>query len=505
MRKPVLAQYTIRSKQSYIFQTNKMLEVVGASANISNAWIELFDVAKKLEIKCRRAVEEKESFLISSVLKEFEEAKLQLVELFYGGGNLTVLYDCRETFVRVNKVFSYRLLQSCPGMLPMAVAVEYTGNYREDYKKLMDAAEVEKNRMVPCDDNFILPFSKMDRNTYRPLSVTNQQGVQLSYESYGKAKAGRSKRDDSIKYLDTMITRKGEESLLAIVHADGNNMGRKIVDLLQDETDYSVCIPLMREFTFDTAQAFNVDGLEALEKCSESLKERYKDKNLAPKYYAYRVIVADGDDMTFVCNARFVMEYVREYVKAVQTYRDRRKSKWQYSCCAGICIFHSHYPFARACSMAEKACDDGAKKKVHSTGADDIAVVEEGWVDFHCIHSGLGGDLEELRLRQNTYNKMARPWRLAGMTEAEDEFSYEKLVKLYEICKARSVYRNNIKTLGAAWEDSKEDGYRELSRVYGHAPGLKEDLAALKLSEERLMQSFYDLSEVYELWFEEVK
>lgn len=503
MSRPILAQYTIRSKQNYIFQTNKMLEIVGASANISNAWKELFDIALSIDVKVRRIEDDSEGFNISTVLKGFEEAEFQMVELFCGGGNLTVLYDSRATFLRVNKAFSYRLLERYPGMLPMAVGVDYSGNYREDYRKLMEASEVEKNRMAPCDDNFILPFSKMDRNTYRPLSVTNQQGEQLSYESFGKERVGLTKRDNSIKYLDTMITKKGEESLLAIVHADGNNMGSKIVDLLKDETDYSACISLMREFIYDTAQAYNVDGLKALEDCSSRLKEEHKNKDLEEKYYAYRVIIADGDDMTFVCNARFVMDYVRDYLKAVQTYRERRQSKWQYSCCAGICIFHSHYPFARACSMAERACDE-AKRKVHNTQSDG-KLPEEGWADFHYIHSGLSGDLEELRIRQNTYDRMARPWRLTGMNETEDEYSYEKLTMLYDICKKKSLSRNNIKTLATAWEGSREDGYRELLRVYGHNPGLREELAALELSDERLMKTFYDLSEVYELWFGEVR
>lgn len=35
--KMVLAQYTIRSKQEYIFRTNRMVEIAGASENISQS------------------------------------------------------------------------------------------------------------------------------------------------------------------------------------------------------------------------------------------------------------------------------------------------------------------------------------------------------------------------------------------------------------------------------------------------------------------------------------
>lgn len=44
----VLAQYTIRSKQEYIFRTNRMVEIAGASENISQSWNILFTQADKM-------------------------------------------------------------------------------------------------------------------------------------------------------------------------------------------------------------------------------------------------------------------------------------------------------------------------------------------------------------------------------------------------------------------------------------------------------------------------
>lgn len=46
--KMVLAQYTIRSKQEYIFRTNRMVEIAGASENISQSWNILFTQADKM-------------------------------------------------------------------------------------------------------------------------------------------------------------------------------------------------------------------------------------------------------------------------------------------------------------------------------------------------------------------------------------------------------------------------------------------------------------------------
>lgn len=495
----ILAQYTIRSKQEYIFRTNKIVEIVGASANISNAWDELFACAKKAGLKTMRITDESFDFKLVKNQMEQKEKAVNLVELFTGGGNLTVIFDSKETFVTLNKIFSFEVLKDKPGMIPMAVCTEVTGNYRADYASLMEKSEIEKNRMNPGRDNFILPFSQMDRNTFLPYAGeedTYRPEAQLSYESQSKRKIGIMLRDEtgSVKLLDDLVSEKGKESLLAVVHADGNNMGSKIMRFLGDETDYTVCVNKMRLFSQTTAKAFTDTGKKAMENCRRALASDSRNKKLKDKAFAYRVIVADGDDFTFICNARFAMEYTRAYIKSVSDF----KSDWKYSSCAGICIFHSHYPFARAYSLAEQACDDGAKKMVH-TGADDAP--EEGWVDFHYIHSGIGGNLETIRYRENSQESMARPWLL---TDDKNSRAYQKLIDLYNAFKETKVSRSSIKELGADWESSHPAGCQSLKRVCYKHKGLEKKLQdVFDGDEDLLMKAVYDLAEVIDIWYEE--
>ena len=50
----ILAQYTIRSKQDYIFKTNRVLEIVGASKIIEGIWDDLFGCAVDLGLKTEK-------------------------------------------------------------------------------------------------------------------------------------------------------------------------------------------------------------------------------------------------------------------------------------------------------------------------------------------------------------------------------------------------------------------------------------------------------------------
>lgn len=470
--KMVLAQYTIRSKQEYIFRTNRMVEIAGASENISQSWNILFNQADEIGKKLRR-VSENIPFCMEEVKRLFDERKLNGIELFCGGGNDTVLYDSIETYLEVNKAFSRFLLENYPGMIPMAVACEYSGDYDKDYANLMKQSDIEKNKMISGQSDFILPFSMMDRTTFQPYSdIINIAGssVRVTDEAKAKRKTGLKIReqDETVKLLDDLITKKGEESLLAVVHADGNNMGSKISEMLTDKKDYDSCVNVMREFTADTAKAFGKSGLDAMQKCQQQLKEDYKDK-YDEKAFFFRKIIADGDDMTFVCNARFVMDYVRAYLEAVQNYNNKGEKEWRYSSCAGICIFHSHYPFARAYSLAEQACES-AKKNVHGE-----CIKEESWVDFHYIHNGVGGDLEQIREHQGVTGCMARPWRI-DIKANTDRKNYNTLRILTDIMKENGVSRSDIKTIGSEMEGSYSYGKFELNRVYGHHRNLQSEI-----------------------------
>ncbi|MBR1598199.1 MAG: hypothetical protein IJ661_04690 [Lachnospiraceae bacterium] len=530
----ILAQYTIRSKQDYIFKTNRVLEIVGASENIAKIWDVLFETAAGIPLKFKRLNEE---FNMEDIKKKFSSGELNMVELFCGGGNETILFDTLDeeynnsSLMKLNKAFSRKILEDYPGMVPMVSYIiinenspEYVENYSNDYHALMAESDRKKNIMTPQWDVFTVPFAMMDRETFEPYSVYDKKlKRRLSYESYSKYKVGERLRDENneIKLFDSMVTRKGKESLLAVVHADGNNMGAKIMGMLNNETSYDKAIKIMREFTKTTQDCFEKWGEDALKKCQDNLKKRYekqlKNGRMKGSSLSYRKIIGSGDDMTFICNARFVMDYVKAYLDAVQNYQSNHSGcQWSYSSCAGICIFHSHYPFSRAYSIAEQACDDGAKKKVHKEN-----VVEQGWMDYHFIHSGIGGQLDEIRKTQGTDRCIARPWLVSYNKDdksAEGEkYSYEKLLRLKNIFekkrdaegkeskKGTSVARTSIKTIGSAFERSESAAQKELVSLYGHTPGLKADVEKIYSNEKDFLKALYDFAEIYDLWYTEVR
>ena len=495
MGEPFLAQYTVRSKQSYIFRTNHLVEIQGASRIIADTFNDIYSCAEKLGYTAERAT--RAQFSMEDVLTRFENGTLHMAELFIGGGNDTILFRDRALFQSVNRCYTRLVLESYPGMIPMCVGVELEKtdgeyNYILDYKRLMAESDREKNRMIPGRIQNAQPFAMMDRTTFQPYSrwwETSKREWRGSDEAAQKLQIGQPQT--GVKYLDGLTTERGTESLLAIVHADGNNMGKKIQRKLGEETGYDHCVTAMREFTCDIHHVFAEVGRAAVDACAERLRKEMPA--LRDTAFDVRWLVCDGDDATFICNARLAKALTEAYLNAVTGYNAENGGD-AYSSCAGICIFHSHYPAARAYDLAEQACDE-AKGPVHE--ADNL---EQGWFDFHFVRSGISGDLSEIRKHHGTQRCIARPWLVSGGAE-DDIHSVTVMDRMADILRDCKVSRQNIKSFGPALESDESLAALEWERICYNTEGLKQKMTSLVHDWDRLSSVLYDLSESCDLWY----
>ncbi len=504
----LLAQYTIRSKQAYIFRTNALREISGGSALIRDVWNDvLFVAVEELGITYRRAGNDFQAQRKDDPfsLEAFQNSGFRIEELFCGGGNETLLYKDEETYLAVNKAFTRKLLDMCPGMVPLCVAVKTTDDYQTDYKNLMLAVQRAKSSMSQVRETAMLPFSMMDRKTFQPITkilsmdIGNGKRIkkELSAESYAKWKKCRSDEriTDRNRMLDDIAGQTdNSHHLLAIVHADGNNMGMKIQKFLGEEKSYNICVSRMRRFVNEIASAFTGDGPDD----PKGVLNRYAGEQ--GKFL--RWIVNDGDDATFICDAPDALAFTECYLKAVLNYHSNLG--FDFSSCAGICIFHSHYPVSKAYQWAEDACDS-AKEKVHFKANE--AAKEEAWIDFGYIHSGTTVKMHTARQSQGLTD-LARPWKINGSKASQGDALYtvDKFYQMAEILQRSEVSRSRIKNIGSAVE--QDNGLhlakKELQLMYNRHKNLKKELELLFGQEERnILRALYDLYEVYDLWFRE--
>lgn len=476
--KNILALYDCRSKQEYIYRTNRIQEITGASELLSSLFKDFFNEENK-QFRIKGNWHEK---AMGDFIANFNNSGLDAEVVYEGGGNLCVIFKDKETYIRVNKALSRQVLEKTYAVSIIASAAEVSGDFVSDRAKLYAENAMQKNLgsyHIPCN---VLPFTQVDRLTYQPI-VKKSGGKEYTSESIRKQRkydeifknVKADKKQIHENELDSM-TEKGTESLLAIIYIDGNNMGSKVKETTKDLTDYTSGVNALRKFSEETNRDFVEKPIKAIE---EKLTELYNSENEHKNRYFYRKVISGGDEITIICNAHAVPAILNTYFETLTAESSN-------SACAGVAIFHSHAPFADVYEIAEQSCEMG-KKRSHIKENRD-----KNYIDFHYCHAGITNSLDEIRDRQEA-KFTARPYEYSS--DWKQFCHYGTILK--------GINRSDVKALGEAIV--KGDSYykTELRRIKSRQK--KDSLFNKEINEndDRIKKFIYDISIVYDLWFDD--
>lgn len=548
--KYALAMYDVRGKQEYIFKTNKLKEIVGGSCIIRDCFKEyLFPSAE--EYMRRKAKKEgiplsddevcgiynyndlkNEPEYISEINKgkEFSQKAFERMmqdekcaaryagEVVYeGGGNFFVLYKDKETCIEINKIFTRKLLKELYTLKVLCTYIELENglvNFIEDRKKLYEKHRIsEAEESVICPVN-TLPFVQVDEVTSLPLTKYNEN-TRKKVSTEAEAKLAKHLDVYNEKYgekdLDKLVTRKGEESLLAVVYIDGNNMGAKVQNVLGTETSYDQCVKKLRETSEFIQKNYVEDRIKDIDQMLEEKAKKGKKK--AGK----RLVVFAGDEINLICNARDAYDIAKTYLKGLHqvSWKD---STEPCSACAGIAIFHSHAPYAQAYKVAEECCESGKTrmKKLEKAREKEGKSKEVCYIDVHYCQKGIGMSLDDIREKE-VGGLISKPWLLdmedeknttSKMPEDITIMEIEKVVEALQMIESRT----NVKDLAVAAKLSEGAFNLEMRRIYAHQSDedikcrmkeifVQEDREEFGQKYKKYRKMIYDIVIVYDLWF----
>lgn len=145
----------------------------------------------------------------------------------------------------------------------------------------------------------------------------------------------------------------GDNRNLAIVHADGNGIGQLLIDLKEAVSDSSFV---------DTFRQFS----EVLSDATEAAVRRATDQVLLPlrtpdnPMIPARPIVLGGDDLTLILRSDCALDFVLCYLEAFERETEQRFSKLDLpieigglTACAGIAFVRANQPFYMGAELAE--------------------------------------------------------------------------------------------------------------------------------------------------------
>lgn len=458
----IAAIYDVRGIQEFIFSSQKLKENIGASVIVK----EILDSFLMESIK-------KYSNTITEWFKypglKIKNQDLNAEVVYSGGGNALVIYKDEHFFDKVNQQVSRTILEKTGGSVNFVSAWVNTdlsdSKFQEERKALIRKLRENKYCMretSPLNGIAITREGVTDGFPAQKEIIWVTDGKELKeYISFTAEKKRCFEKEKSFEEelpipenlvypekFDDLGQKEGE-SHIAVVHIDGNNMGKKLKQLNSYEE--------MKDFSRQVNEAYK----SAMKTLVKTLIQAFKDENFFKRlnlkqdkegrfFLPLRSVVLNGDDVTFVTDGRIGIPLAEKFLQNISKRSVLiNDKKIPLSCCAGIAIVKSHFPFYRAYQLADELCSS-AKLKGKILAAEKGTDMDIGnWVDYHIVYSGLSTVLSQLRQRlynipafdeanpikfpvthrpemeQDCYNLLWRPWCVVG--DFENQYQWKNL------------------------------------------------------------------------------
>ena len=347
----------VQGIQSFIFKTNELRDIAGASELVENICTDNF-----------------EALLKSLTCNGQENLDMVAEKVISAAGNVKYVFKNREDCAEIVKQFPKKAMLKAPGITISQAVVKYDND--EDFgnavRCLEEKLREERNRprntvtagllgMERCRQTG-LPVVKIEKDDYIDAATLAKCKANTTRKLSAKSFYGNSKTplsEDRVAYDISDIT--GKNDWIAIIHADGNGLGQ-IVRKIGEKKD------VYKEFSEKLDEATVASANEAYETLAKGSEWEYEGR------IPIRPVVLGGDDMTVIIRGDLAMPYIQAYLTAFEKNTGQKlgnmleKNKvfpdgrtWL-TACAGVAFVKSSFPFYYAYSLAEELCTEAKVK-----------------------------------------------------------------------------------------------------------------------------------------------
>ena len=334
MSKKYLYGASTQGIQEFIFKTNKLQEIIGASE------------------------------IVKSINDDFGKENNSVEIILNAAGNIKAIFDDKDKLQKHIKDFAKKIQQNAYGITISQAVVEYNeNNIQQSINNLEINLKIQRNRpSIPLD--LSIGIMELAPSTAKPLFKYSGNKLDKAssqkrdaYQNWFKNKRKEKPELDELKDISKFSNSKNK---IAVIHIDGNGLGALIPKL---KDDYNIKLSeFSKKLDIATKQAFDI----------------------AKKGKELREIILGGDDVTVIINANDALDFTKEFMKSFEeeTSKIFENKKHKLTTCAGIAFTNHKYPFHYAVELAEELC--GVAKK-HSKAIDQNRA--PSCLMFHNVHS----------------------------------------------------------------------------------------------------------------------
>ncbi len=338
----------VSQKQAYIFASKRLRENAARSADISYVTGDGFFRTAAGEL-----YSEKENLVYS------------------GGGHTVLQFDSAETATAFAEKVTEAAMRQFPGLELFVRQMDYDDRRTpgENLKELSAALERKKS-----------------------LRQASFRRLRFGLERSEAAERGPEERREVLpvpegwRFPVQFEELAGGDNFIAVVHIDGNGMGKRVDSIYEKHTDWESCRQTLRRFS---------EGIQSdFERAFRETVEAVIAHGFPEEQLPIRPVVLAGDDVCFVTAGKIGLECARIFLEKLSAMENCEQPGRPYAACAGVALVHKKYPFHQAYDLAEELC--GSAKKFGAGIDPDGRISAIDWhIEFGQLKEGLSALRED--------------------------------------------------------------------------------------------------------------
>lgn len=357
----------VQGIQGFIFQTNKLKEIVGASELVEQVCTTAFGKLLGKDINDLDMIIKDENWIVGAA------------------GNIKYIFESEETCQKIVREFPRSITEMAPGITISQAVVKLNGDYAEKSQMLESKLRAQRNRITRPMNLGLMAIKRAPSTGFPGVKYdTKKNGGEELIDEATKLK--REASETQFKLAEKAFEKEIRESdiafdiedltdknnWIAIIHADGNGLGQIVQQIGKSAKELSLFSPKLDEITKSSAR-FAYEWVR-----NSFFKEQYQGATKIP----IRPIILSGDDFTMICRADIAIEYTKQFLETFEESSKKELSKLDVNekskqilqngltACAGIAFVKASYPFHYAVTLAESLCKrakDKSKNLVKGT------------------------------------------------------------------------------------------------------------------------------------------